>query len=113
MLHQDLVVADLAEDQKSAVAQRGDAGQRRVGETVPVRLRARALSPSSFAQRSISAMPIVAVPHRWRICAGLGTDAVKAQQHHQRAEPGIIGFRMVGASVINLGQCNGLVKTKS
>ena len=41
-LHEDLVVADLAEDEKAAVLQHGDAGKRRLGEPLPVRSRRRA-----------------------------------------------------------------------
>ena len=50
---------------------------------------ARALSPNSLAQRSISVTPMLAVPHRWRTWLELGSNAITPQQHYQSGKPRI------------------------
>ena len=95
-MHQNLVIADLAEDQETSIPQRGDPGKWCFGQPLPVRrVRAR-LEPKLLraAQHLGDADRGCAAPVA--NSARLGTNAVTAQQHHQRGEPRIVGLCRVG-----------------
>ncbi len=54
---------------------------------------ARALSPSSFPSRSISAMPTGEPPKRWRICSGSAPMPLKRSSVTSTTSPGSAGFK--------------------
>jgi hypothetical protein len=56
---------------------------------------ARALSPSSFPSRSISAMPTGEPPKRWRICSGSAPMPLKRSSVTRTTSPGSAGFKFV------------------
>ena len=60
---------------------------------------ARALSPRSFAQRSISVMPMVTVPHRWRICPESAPMPWQRSSITNAASPGSSGWASADSTV--------------
>ena len=86
-LHQRLVLANFAEDQKTATLQARDDRQRGVSEPIPSAARGARLQP-----QFLGATQHLGGPHRGRgktmpDLLGIRPDPVKPQHHHQRHQP--------------------------
>lgn len=99
VLHQDLVVGQLAEDQEAAIGTLGDGGKRDFGELRPVTgngagLEAEILGATQHlgdAGRD-AAQAMTNLP-------GIGGNTVKAQQQHQTGQPAVLAVSPGGSGI--------------
>ena len=91
MLHDDLAVADPADDEEAPILQDGDAGKRRVGEAFPIRREAARLQAQFLGAAQHLGHADGAAGETVAELIEIGADALEAQQHDERAETAVAG----------------------